>query len=480
MSLKSPKEYIDSLRDDRTVFYRGERVRDVTEHPVTRRAIDHVAADYRIAEEPEHRDLMTSVDEQGQRHSRYFKVPRNADDLLRRRDIIEASTRAGHGVVLLIKEIGTDFLFAMRAVATAMQAQGLKDYLPRLERYHASCQERDVAMAVAQTDVKGDRSLGPTEQIHPDYYLRVVSRNTDGIVVRGAKAHTTGSLLANEIAVLPTRALTESDRDYAVAFAVPANTKGVRMILSPFSESAPSDFHHPIGHRHKIMDTLTIFDDVFVPRERVFMDGEWQFAGAIANTFVQFHRFTAASYKLPWIDLMVGAAMLMADANGITRANHVREKLARLINYRETVLGLTKMSAIEHRMLDGGIAVPNPVLSNAAKFHFAENYHVMVKHVQDIAGGLLVTGPSEEDLANPVTGPDIEKYLGGKKGVPTRDRLRLMNLIRDMLASEVGGYHEILSIHAEGSLETQKLTMVREFDPRPMVEFARRCANLGV
>ncbi len=134
MALKSPKEYVDGLKDDRTVFYRGERVPDVTEHPVTRRAIDHVAADYRIAEEPEQRDLMTYVDERGQRHSRYFKVPRNADDLLRRREMIEASTRAGHGVVLLIKEIGTDFLFAMRAVATAMHAKGLTDYLPRLER----------------------------------------------------------------------------------------------------------------------------------------------------------------------------------------------------------------------------------------------------------------------------------------------------------------------------------------------------------
>src|SRR3990172_3966961 len=149
MALKSPKEFVDSLRDGRVVFYRGERVKDVTEHPVTRRAIDHVAADYRIAEEPEHRDLMTYVDEQGQRHSRYFKVPRNADDLLRRREMIEASTRAGHGVVLLIKEIGTDFLFAMRAVATYRATRGKPGCLARLERYPASCQERDVAMAVA-------------------------------------------------------------------------------------------------------------------------------------------------------------------------------------------------------------------------------------------------------------------------------------------------------------------------------------------
>jgi aromatic ring hydroxylase len=264
-----------------------------------------------------------------------------------------------------------------------------------------------------------------------------------------------------------------------VAFAVPVNTRGVKMVLSPFSETTPSEFHHPISTHHKIVDTLTFFDDVFVPWDRVFLDGEWEYAGAHANTFVQFHRFTAASYKLPWIDLMVGAAYLMAEMNGIARANHVREKLSRLVHYRETVLALTKMSAIQCRLLDGGIAVPDPVLSNAAKLHFAENYHSMVRAVQDIAGGLLVTGPAEEDLANPETGPDLEKYLGAKKGVSTMDRLRLMNLIRDMMASEFGGYHEILTIHAEGSLETQKITMAREFNPKAVIDFVRRCANLS-
>ena len=198
---------------------------------------------------------------------------------------------------------------------------------------------------------------------------------------------------------------------------------------------------------------------VFVPWERVFLCGETQFAGALALGFVQFHRFTAVSYKIPHIDLMIGAAMLAAEANGIEKAGHVREKLSRLIAWRETVRGLTVAAAYECRRMAPGVAVPSPVTTNVAKQYFAEQYHSMVQKVQDIAGALLVTGPAEEDLAAPETKAYVERYLGGKKGFGATNRLKVMNLIRDLLTSDFGGYNEVLSIHAEGSLEAQKLTI---------------------
>ena len=182
-------------------------------------------------------------------------------------------------------------------------------------------------MAVAQTDVKGDRSRGPTEQVHPDYYVRIVDRRNDGIVVRGAKIHTSVTPNANELFVIPTRNLTEADKDYAVAFCIPLNTRGLKMIASPYGRGHDSTFTHPVSSGHKMMETLTIFDDVFVPNDRVFLNGEWQFAGALAKTFVEFHRFTAISYKLPLLDLLVGSALLIAEQNGIDKAGHVREKL---------------------------------------------------------------------------------------------------------------------------------------------------------
>lgn len=479
MGLKTPQQYVESLRDGRTVYYRGERVADVTTHPEISLGVKHAALEYASAQDPAHADLCVYTDPTGASSSGYFKVPESAGDLLRRHALIDHGTRVGHGVFLIIKEIGSDFLFAHRIVSYQMQEVLKAPYHERLRAYHRYVEEHDLALAVAQTDVKGDRSLGPSEQEHPDYYVRVVDRQKDGIVVRGAKAHTTDSVAANELICIPTRAMSEADRDYAVAFAVPMNAKGVKLITSPFSTTGTSRFHHPVSGEHKMIETLTVLDDVFVPWERVFLCGETPYAGALALGFVQFHRFTAVSYKIPHIDLMIGAAMLVAEANGIDKAGHVREKLSRLIGWRETVRGLTVAAAHECRRMAPGVAVPSPVTTNIAKQYFAENYHAMVQKVQDIAGGLLVTGPSEEDLTAPETKAWVERYLGGKKGFGTTNRLKIMNLIRDLLASDFGGYNEILSIHAEGSLEAQKLTILREFESTGARAFAAQCAHLG-
>jgi len=475
--MRTPEQYLESLRDGRSVYYRGERVADVTTHPELSVGARHCAIDYRLALDPAHHKIAT-YQENRETLNRYFKLPVSAEDLLRRRELIELGTRAGRGVVQLIKEIGTDFLFAHTIVARQMEERLRAPYLEHLQVYHRLVARADVALAVAQTDVKGDRSLGPSEQEHLDYYVRVVDRQRDGIVVRGAKAHTTNAVFANELIVLPTRNLTEADKDYALAFAIPANAKGLRFIVSPFSGEGHSTLHHPISSRHRMFDSLTIFDDVVVPWERVFLCGEWQFSGPLALGFVQFHRFTAVSYKLPLLDLLIGGAMLVAEANGIEKAGHVREKLSRLIAYRETVRALTVAAAHEHRMMAPGVAVPNPVVTNIAKQYFAENYHAMVQKVQDIAGGLLVTGPAEEDLASAETKRDIAKYLGGRKGFGATNRLRVFNLIRDLMASDFGGYHEVLAIHAEGSLEAQKLTIFREFETTACRAFAAECAGL--
>ena len=431
-----------------------------------------------MAEDADFRDLMTTLDpETGKTISRYFKIPRNSEDLLKRREMIETGTRVGRSIVALVKEIGTDALFALHLLAGAMDKKLGTNYLERVKNYYNYCKENDLAMATAQTDVKGDRSLRPHEQSHPDYYVRVVKEKRDGIIVRGAKAHTTNAVFANEIFVIPTRAMTEEDKDYALAFAVPANSKGLKMVASSLGFESPSEFHHPISARHKMIESLTIFDDVFVPWERVFMKGEWQFAGALAKTFVDFHRFTAISYKPPLCDLLIGAAALIAEYNGIERASHVVDKMARIIMYTETVRGLSRAAALNCKTIDS-IAVPDPLLTNTAKYYFASNYHEIVSYVQDIAGGLLVTGPSEEDWRNPETQEYIEKYLGGKNGVPTEHRLRIFNLIRDLTASNFGGYNEVLAIHAEGSLEAQKITVYRDYDVERCKAFAKDAANI--
>jgi len=475
VGLRTEEQYKESLRDGRAVYFRGERVDDVTTHPVIKIAVEHASIDYRMAEDPRFRELAV-VRENGREYSRYYHLPRTAEDLLKRSELIAAATREGATLVVLIKEIGTDALFALRLVGAELAARGKPHYLERIEKFYHYCRDNDLALAVAQTDVKGDRMLGPSAQEDPDCYVRIVKELSDGIVVRGAKVHTSVSVNANEIIVLPTRAMRPEDRDYAVSFALPVATPGLKLIASPHGSAPKNAFEHPISARHKMMETLTVFDDVFVPNERVFLKGETEFAGPLALSFVRYHRFTAISYKLPLLELLVGAAYAVAEANGIVKASHVRDKLTHLAVYHTVVKGLTERAALACTF-EHGLAVPNTLLTNVAKYHFAHNYHQAVQIVQDLAGGLLVTAPAAEDLTSEATRTYVLKYLRGAKGVNAEERLRLLNLISDLTASDFGGYQEVLAVHAEGGLEAEKLQAYREYDFNSVAAYARRLAN---
>ena len=283
MGLRTADEYRSGLRDGRKVYCEGELVEDVTAHPDIGIAVDHAALDFELAEDPEHRELFSWMpNPDSEPCSRYFKKPENAQDLLNRREMIERSTRLGGSVVLLIKEIGSDALFALHQVSQQVDDKLGTDYNFRVNAYLDRCRERDLSLAVAQTDVKGDRSLLPSQQEHPAYYVHIVEERPGGIVVRGAKAHTTCTPYVDDIIVLPTRAIGEADSAYAVSFSVPVNADGVKLIASPFGSPEPSAFHHPVSARHRLVDTLTVFDDVFVPNERGFLKGEWQAAGALS------------------------------------------------------------------------------------------------------------------------------------------------------------------------------------------------------
>ena len=476
MPLMSADEYKASLRDGRNVYYRGVKIEDVTAHPVIGVAVEHAATDYRMAHDPEERGLAVVEGPAGP-YSRYYHIPRSAEDLLRRSALIERATALGGTLVVLIKEIGTDALFSLNLIASHMDRTMGTGYLPRVEKFFARCREDDLAVAVAQTDVKGDRSKGPGGQAHPDYYVRVVAEDEEGITLRGAKVHTSISPNAHEILVLPTRSMNPGDEAYAVACAVPANDPALTMITSPYGSRKGNEFENPISSKHKMMETLTVFEDVKVPWERVFLKGEVEMAGPLAKTFVEFHRFTAVSYKLPLVDLFVGASYLMAEYNGILRASHVRDKLAKLISFAQICRGMMREAARECKLVDD-IAIPNAELINIAKLHFATGYHQALAWVQDIAGGLLVTGPAAEDLDHPRLGELIEKYLGGSPAASATDRLRLMNLIAEITATDFAGYQAVLAIHAEGSIEAEKMTIWREHDLAPRVEYAKWLAGI--
>jgi aromatic ring hydroxylase len=464
--VRTAQQYLDGLRDDRVVYYRGERVHDVVGHPELGIAARHGSLDFAFAEEPEQRELAVTDG-----HSTYYHLPRTAADLRRRSALIEQATAYAATLVILVKEIGTDALFALHRVA-----HGTEGY-ERVEAFYRHCRDGDLALAVAQTDVKGDRSQGPAGQADPDLYVRVVERRPDGVVVRGAKVHTSCTPNVDEVIVIPTRALREGEEDWAIAFAVPVATPGVKLYCSDFLHADADPFTRPVSSRHKMIETLTVFDDVFVPNERVFLDGDVRRAGELALTFVEFHRFTAVSYKLPLVDALVGLAILLAEANGIARASHVRDKLVALVGYAETVRALTHLAAERCRVDPAtGIAYPDPMTTNIAKWTFARDYHAAVEKVIDIAGGLLVTGPGGDDWRSGEVRPVLEKYLAG--AVPAERRLALLNLASDLLAREYAGYQSVLAIHAEGSLEAEKLMIWRSYDAEAATAYARRLAGL--
>jgi 4-hydroxybutyryl-CoA dehydratase/vinylacetyl-CoA-Delta-isomerase len=464
MAMRSAEQYLGGLRDARLVHYRGERVPDVVEHDELGLVARHAALDFTFAEV---RPELAVTDGA----STYYHLPTSAADLRRRSSLIEEATAYGHGLVLLVKEIGTDALFALRRVCQGTEWQ------ERVEDFHDHCRKGDLALAVAQTDVKGDRGKSPAGQTDPDLYLRVVERRADGIVVRGAKVHTSYTPQADELIVIPTRALGPGEEDWAVAFAVPVATPGVRLLCSDFLHAESDPWTRPVSSRHRMIETLTVFEDVFVPNERVFLLDDTQRAGELALTFVEYHRFTAVSYKLPLVDALVGLALTLAEANGIARAGHVRDKLVHLIGYAESVRGLTHLAAERARIDEGaGLAYPDPLTTNLAKWTFARGYLEAVERVIDIAGGLLVTGPSGDDWRSDELRPVLEKYLAG--ATPAAERMALLNLASDLLAREHAGYQTVLAIHAEGSLEAEKLMIARSYDSAPATALARELAGL--
>jgi len=476
MPIRTPQQYIESLKDGRVVFCNGERVKDVTEHPILKICRDWVAMDYVLENDPRYRDLITEKNKDGDRVSFVLMPQRSRDDLLRLREIVKLWARVCFGKPPGAKFVAKDGLNAVTVVSQRIDKKYGTKYAENVEAYRKHLQKNDLSFAMGLTDVKGDRSLRPSQQKrHQDYYIRIVEERKDGIIVRGAKTHISQAPLCNEILIAPCRAMKEDDKAYAVSFAVPVNTKGITMISAEPEVNEVDLFDHPIAASVYINDATIIFEDVFVPRERIFLKGEWDFAGQVAYMFANFHRLSAETYKAMELELFTGAAVLMAEYNGVERVPHVREKLTWLTMYTEAVEILGR-SACEHCISepDSDLVYPNPLYANICKFHFADNWHQATKYIQDIAGGITVTCPTGKDFMNPEIRDLMDKYLGGREGVPTEYRLRLAKLIRDLTSC----YEDVLTIHAEGSLEAQKLSIYALADFDRYKAAAKRAARI--
>lgn len=461
MALKTVEQYLESIRDDREVYLDGKSVADVTTDPVLKKMAAYAATDYAIALDPRFQDLTTQVLPDGERVHFVFVPPKSPEDLTRRREIIKLVARTCLGKPGGAKFTGIDGINGVALACRRIDRKLGSDYSSRLETFRKHCMEIDAAVSLCMTDVKGNRTLHPHQQQgHQDYYLRMVSNNDDGIVLRGAKVHISNTAVAHEMVVLPCRAMRREDRDYAVACAVPINSKGLKIIGNA------GDGVHP----------MVVFDDVFVPTERVFLAGEWEYAAEMPYMFSTYHRLSADTYKYVELELMIGAAGLMAEYNGLEKASHIRDKLAWMVMYAEGTEALGK-AAVQNCEFDeeSGYAFPNTIYSNVAKFFFANHYHEAEKNLQDIAGGLVCTLPSMAELENPETSGYIRKYLGINEEITADMRMRLFKYIQTLCGFHSGN----VTVHAEGSLAAQRLTLFRMADWDRYKAFAKRACGIA-
>ncbi len=479
MALRTEEEYKEGLKDGRKVYMLGNSVEDVTEDPYIKVGVETAAFDFKMGHDPEMKALAVMKDrETGEEISSYFDIPDRPEAVKERFNLVNTACSYAGGAIPFVKDVGTDLLNALLALSGMLDD---KTYRDRIISYRDYCARKDLSMAGAVTDTKGDRSKSPSEQESPDYYLRIVDESDDEIVVSGTKAHITASAYCDEVIVIPTRNLTENEKEYAVAFAIPLNTPGILQVCRPnFRYENKYLFPRPEPHKAHV-ESLLVFDNVRIPKERVFMNGEWQFAQALAYAFTAFHRFTAVSYKIPIIERMAGMGMLIADANGIEKASHVKEIFVNMIKYVETTKALAQAAiAKPENFFNTGYYVADRLTANIAKLYFASNFHEYVRNIQDLCGGLLVTQPTYQDWQNPELRPYLEKSLGGANGYTAEERLKLMSYAHHIIASDFHGYHETLTIHAEGSFAAQKMMMGLEASIDMYKDLARKSIGSNV
>lgn len=341
-----------------------------------------------------------------------------------------------------------------------------KQYHKRFTEYLKFVQENDLTVDGAMTAPKGDRSLSPSKQADADLYLRIVKILPDGIVVRGAKAHQTGAVNSHEHLVMPTVAMKEEDADYAVSFAVPSDAPGVVMIYGRQScDTRKMEIGADIdlgNARFGGHEALVIFDDVFVPADRIFMCREWEFAGMMVERFAGYHRQSYGGCKVGVGDVLIGAAAVAADYNGVAGAGHIKEKLIEMTHLSETLYACGIACSSEGEPLPAGNYIINLLLANVCKQNITRMPYEIARLAEDIAGGLMVTMPSEQDFRNKEIGPYIQKYLKGVAGVSTENRLRILRLIENITLGTAAVGYRTESMHGAGSLQAQRVMIARQ------------------
>ena len=472
------QEYIESLRNRKlSVYLFGEQIDDPVEHPIIRPSINALAETYDLTQtNPE---LATAVSPYtGEKINRFLHIAENADDLILQNKM---QRKLGQLTGTCFQRcVGMDAINSLHSVTYDMDQKYQSDYHQKFLSFLTMVQHGGFVISGAMTDVKGNRNLLPHQQSDPDLYVRVVDRNEDGVFIRGAKAHQTGCINSHWLIVMPTLRLTEKDKTYAIVGAIPVDAKGITYIYGRQSSETRHMEESTIdtgNQKFSGQEALVIFENVFIPNEFVFLDGEYEFAAPLVERFTCYHRRSYVC-KSGVGDVLIGAAATIAEYNGVDKASHVKDKLTEMTHLNETIYGVGISSSQESEAMPSGVYMPNDMLANVCKHHVTKLTYEIGRLAQDLAGGLVATMPSEKDLKHPELGKIIQKYLKTKPDLDPEDRVRILRLIENMTLGRNAVGYLTESLHGAGSPQAQRVRIAQQMQLDFKKELARVLAGI--
>jgi len=485
--VRTKEQYIEGLRKmRRNIYVDGNKIDRDDELQMD--CINTIGLTFDYAAKPEYEDLCTATSHlTGETINRFCHVHQNTDDLHKKQDMTRALCRIAGGCIQ--RCMGTDATNALYAVTYEADKHnnGNTEYHENFKKWLERFQKEDLVGCCAQTDVKGDRMKRPSQQKDPDLYVHVVERKSDGIVVRGAKVHNSEASVADEILVVPTRYLTPEEEEWAVAFAVPGDWEGVKQVVSVHSHRKRTHFER--GFTSGSVDSYTIFEDAFIPWDRVFLCGETPHGGVLALLFALFHRHSYSGCKPALGDLMLGTAALAAEYNGIAKAKHVRDRLAEII--RTTELGYAAgytasdmgkpevyMPRVGFVPYGPGNYIPHSIYCNVGRCLSGEAVFREAEILCDLSGGMPATFPYEGDFINPETKDLLNKYIMRNPDVSPENAAQLWRYVGDVLCSSAAGVHSIGSYHGGGSPIMENIAITGQYDIESRKAMVKRIAGI--
>ncbi len=477
--LMSAADYRESLRAYRPrVFVNGSAVESVADEPLLRPGIDAVGITYDFAQRAEHLPLMTARQgTSGKIVNRMLHIDETSADLLAKLEAVRLVCRTSGCAQRYLTHDAFNGIF--QATKRADEAHGT-DYHGRFLSYMHEAQDRDLTLGVAMTDAKGDRSKRPGQQANPDVYVHIKERRPDGIVIRGTKAIVTGAPYMHEFLVMPCRTHTPEDAHFAVCCAVPVDAPGVTIVARPAGR--PGEAAAKFSAKYGQSTGVVIFDDVFVPHERVFLAGETEEGGFLTTSYATHHRHSCIGARAGFGDLLIGAGALMIEANGLDpdRHGHIRDAMVELIAITEGFFACGIASSVYCATDPAGSVMPDAVFSNIGKLLLATKIYDMHRLAHYVSGGLIVALPGPDEDHNPDTQASLAAVLGGRPDIPMEQRMEVARLVEDLTVSHQGGWYSLISLHGGGSPEAMKREIWRNYPVVEKAELVEQLLDRGV